>query len=201
MLWEMTRKILATDNFCHLLNEHTRQNTTKIIRDSSLIQATNQNLITRLKKGVFGQISTTFQLLRQNCILAKFQAKFSTKIKNKILQNLTTLQESTYNCLVQRALTRLQKWSRVIDRQKSILIEENRAKTEVIRGKMRFVIQTLRDRDSRYVGMAYNGMKGYRILVGDMEARGKVRGLTLKRIVNGGFREMAGGFRGLRVNC
>jgi hypothetical protein len=167
MLWEMTRKILATDNFCHLLNEHTRQNTTKLIRDSSLIKATNQNLITRLKKGVFGQISTTFNLLRQNCILAKFQAKFSTKIKNKILQNLTTLQESTYNCLVQRALTRLQKWSRVIDRQKSILIEENRAKTEVIRGKMRFVIQTLRDRESRYAGMAYNGMKGYRILVGD----------------------------------
>jgi tRNA A37 threonylcarbamoyltransferase TsaD len=64
-------------------------------------------------------------------------------------------------------LTRLQKWSRVIDRQKSILIEENRAKTEVIRGKMRFVIQTLRDRESRYAGMAYNGMKGYRILVGD----------------------------------
>jgi tRNA A37 threonylcarbamoyltransferase TsaD len=32
---------------------------------------------------------------------------------------------------------------------------------------MRFVIQTLRDRESRYAGMAYNGMKGYRILVGD----------------------------------
>jgi hypothetical protein len=163
--------------------------------------------MTKVKNAIMAKLKIALGLLVAHNLKCALNEKLSDEMLNRLMERMVKMYEGGMQGIKRQGLTRLQKWVLFGNKKKAIckrildvnfrlmaagfnkLISDNNARKEAMETKLRFIIKSLRDQDSRDMGLAYNAMKRQCNLllgVGLGEAE-KLKKRILRRLMDKGY--------------
>lgn len=210
------RMFKAVDNLCAIVDERIAKNLNTLENESDMLG--NSDIMMKLKTALMGKYRYCLQLLREHNFRSKMQETLSDEIMKKLMDRLvngvskanTDLKNVAYHMLRKHNQFEIKKRSicrRVIDSNFRLmaagfnkLVQDAKARGEALENKVRFIINSLRDKDISASSMAYYQMKRFKdMLMGvGMSDSSKLKKRIIRKLMDKGYDWMDSCFHELK---
>lgn len=193
------------DQFSQILETKISRNISEIVRDADLFA--NSDMMMKIKNALFGKYRQALQKLRDHNFRMKMTETLDEATLKRLLDRLMKGMMNSQVNLKRQTYDKLRKHMLLENRRKGVikrmldsgfrlmaaafnkLVQDSRARAQALENKLKFLINSLRDKDSKYVMLAYNEMKRHRnLIVGiGLDDSDKLKKKVIRRIMDKGY--------------